>query len=26
LTERADTQRDHGVFAWGVFVCRKPAA
>ena len=24
LTERADTQRDHGVFAWGVFVCRKP--
>lgn len=26
LTERADTQRDHGVFAWGVFVCRKPLA
>lgn len=24
LTERADTQRDKGVFAWGVFVCRKP--
>jgi len=24
LTDRADTQRQHGVFAWGVFVCRKP--
>ena len=25
LTERADIQRDKGVFAWGVFVARKPA-
>ena len=24
LTERADIQRDKGVFAWGVFVARKP--
>ena len=25
LTERADIQRDKGVFAWGVFVARKPS-
>ena len=24
LSDRADTQAKHGVFAWGVFVCRKP--
>ena len=26
LTERADIQKEKGVFAWGVFVARKPAA
>ena len=26
LTDRAETQREHAVFAWGVFVCRKPGA
>ena len=24
LTERADIQKEKGVFAWGVFVARKP--
>jgi hypothetical protein len=25
LTERADIQKEKGVFSWGVFVARKPA-